>query len=82
MNAIKINRCRQATEAKMTHNPEVKTQAQKLRLTTVKRAGARLNKSSYQILRMCAAGELETEAVDGNPAVHVDSIERYEAAQR
>jgi hypothetical protein len=55
------------------------TAIQQARVTSVKRAGERLDKSPYQILRMVGCGELESEDFDGRVVIKIDSIDRYEA---
>ena len=54
----------------------------KPRLTGVKQAGRRLNKTTYQILRLVTAGDLEVELVDNKPKIVIASLERLEAANR
>ena len=51
------------------------------RLTAVKNAAKRLNKTHYKVLRLITAGELEAELVDGKPMVTIASLERLEAAR-
>jgi hypothetical protein len=51
------------------------------RLTAVKNAAKRLNKTHYKVLRLIAARELEAELVDGKHMVTIASLERLEAAR-
>jgi hypothetical protein len=62
------------------HTFEAKANLNKPRLTAVRRAMTKLNKSRYQILKLVGAGKLEAEEVDDHLAIVTDSIERYQAA--
>jgi hypothetical protein len=52
------------------------------RLTGIKPAARRINKTPYQILRLATAGEIEVEMVDGRPKVVIASLKRFKAAAR